>query len=47
MFNGLPATESLALAELSCEVGDDAPQAETCATVLALLEMARAPRGRR
>ncbi len=40
MFNGLPATESLALAKLSCEVGDDAPQAETCATVLALLEMA-------
>ena len=40
MFNGLPGAESLALARLSCEVGHDAPQAETCTTVLALLDLA-------
>lgn len=39
MFNGIDPKESLGLAALSCEVGDGAPQAETCATVLRLLEL--------
>jgi predicted TIM-barrel fold metal-dependent hydrolase len=39
MLNGLDADETLALTALSCEVGGDAPQAETCATVLKLLEL--------
>jgi uncharacterized protein len=39
MFNGLPAVETLNLAALACEVGDDAPQAEACETVLRLLEL--------
>lgn len=39
MLNGLEPTETLALTALACEVGDDAPQAETCATVLRLLEL--------
>ncbi len=39
MFNGVDAAETLALAGLACEVGDDAPQAETCSTVLRLLEL--------
>jgi predicted TIM-barrel fold metal-dependent hydrolase len=38
MFNGLDAEETLALARLACEVGDDAPQAPTCRMVLALIE---------
>jgi uncharacterized protein len=38
MFNGLEARESLDLARLSCEVGDDAPQAPVCRSILALLE---------
>jgi predicted TIM-barrel fold metal-dependent hydrolase len=38
MVNGLPATEMLGLARLACEVGDDAPQAELCGSILALLE---------
>jgi predicted TIM-barrel fold metal-dependent hydrolase len=38
MFNGLDARESLDLARLSCEVGDDAPQAPICRSILALLE---------
>ncbi len=38
MFNGLRAEETLALAALACEVGDDAPQAEVCRSILALLE---------
>ncbi len=42
MLNGLEATETLALAALACEVGTDAPQAETCATVLKLLELREA-----
>src|SRR4051794_2739152 len=37
MFQGIEPTETLALAELACEVGDDAPQAEVCRSVLALL----------
>ena len=32
------AEEYLALARLACEVGDDAPQAPVCRSVLALLE---------
>ena len=39
MLNGLESTESLGLAALACEVGDDAPQAEACSTVLAMLEL--------
>jgi uncharacterized protein len=38
MFNGIVATEALALAGLACEVGDDAPQAAVCRSILALLE---------
>jgi hypothetical protein len=38
MFNGIVATEALALAALACEVGDDAPQAPVCRSILALLE---------
>jgi predicted TIM-barrel fold metal-dependent hydrolase len=38
MFQGLEPTETLALAALACEVGDDAPQAEVCRSVLGLLE---------
>ena len=42
MFNGLEAAETLALTALACEVGGDAPQAETCSTVLKLLELREA-----
>jgi uncharacterized protein len=38
MFQGFEPTETLALAGLACEVGDDAPQAPVCRSVLALLE---------
>jgi uncharacterized protein len=38
MFNGIDPVETLALAELACEVGDDAPQAPICRSILALLE---------
>jgi hypothetical protein len=38
MFNGIVPTEVLALAALACEVGDDAPQAPVCRSILALLE---------
>jgi hypothetical protein len=38
MFNGIEPGETLALAELACEVGDDAPQAPVCRAILALLE---------
>jgi uncharacterized protein len=39
-FGGVPplVTEGLALARLACEVGDDAPQADTCRAVLELLD---------
>jgi len=40
MLNGLEATETLGLAALACEVGDEAPQARTCKTVLRMLELA-------
>jgi len=44
MFQGVEPTETLALTALACKVGDDAPQAETCAAVVRLLEMrAQAP----
>jgi hypothetical protein len=33
-----PASEQLALARLACEVGDEAPEAPVCRSVLALLE---------
>ena len=42
MLNGVEPTETLALAALSCEVGGGAPQAETCTTVLKLLELREA-----
>jgi uncharacterized protein len=38
MMAGDEAGEVLALASLACEVGDDAPQAPICSSVLALLE---------
>ena len=38
-INGVEPTEMLGLAALACEVGDDAPQAATCTTVLKLLEL--------
>jgi uncharacterized protein len=38
MLNGLDARETLALAKLACEVGDDAPQAPACRVILALIE---------
>jgi uncharacterized protein len=38
MLGGLDATEMLALAKLACEVGNDAPQAPVCRTILALIE---------
>jgi predicted TIM-barrel fold metal-dependent hydrolase len=38
MFQGIEPTETLALAALACEVGDDAPQAHACRAILALLE---------
>jgi uncharacterized protein len=38
MFNGVEPTETLDLARLACEVGDDAPQAAVCRSVIALLE---------
>lgn len=38
MFNGVEPEETLALAGLACEVGDDAVQAPVCRSILALLE---------
>jgi len=38
MFNGVEPTESLALATLACEVGDEDPRAEVCRSVLGLIE---------
>ncbi|MFN2617817.1 MAG: amidohydrolase family protein [Thermoleophilaceae bacterium] len=38
MFNGVEPSETLDLARLACEVGDDAPQAAVCRRVIALLE---------
>jgi len=39
MLNGLEAKETLGLAALACEVGEEAPQAETCTAVLRMLEL--------
>ena len=39
MFNGVDPTETLQLAGLACEVGEDTPQSATCSTVLRLLEL--------
>ena len=36
MFTGAEATETLQLAALACEVGDDAPQSPACSVVLRL-----------
>ena len=38
MFHGVEPTESLALARLACGVGDDAPQAPICESIVALLD---------
>ena len=38
MLMGRSGEEALALARLACEVGEDAPQAEPCRSVLALLD---------
>ena len=38
MMTGVEPDEILALTQLACEVGDDAPQAAVCSSVLALLE---------
>lgn len=38
MFQGVDPTETLALARLACDVGDDAPQAAVCRWVLGLLD---------
>ena len=38
MFNGVEPTETLALATLACEVGHEAPQADTCRSILGLLD---------
>lgn len=39
MLNGFEASETLGLAALACEVGDGAPQADTCSAVLGILEL--------
>ena len=38
MLIGAEPSELLALSELACEVGDDAPEADVCRSILALLE---------
>jgi predicted TIM-barrel fold metal-dependent hydrolase len=38
MFQGIEPEETLALARLACDVGDDAPQAAVCRWVVALLD---------
>jgi predicted TIM-barrel fold metal-dependent hydrolase len=38
MFRGEEPSEPLALATLACEVGDDAPQAEVCSSILAVID---------
>jgi uncharacterized protein len=38
MFNGVEPSETLALARLACDVGDDAPQAPVCRWVVELLD---------
>jgi hypothetical protein len=41
MFNGVDPEETLALAALACEVGGEAPQADTCRAILGLLDLRR------
>jgi predicted TIM-barrel fold metal-dependent hydrolase len=38
LLGGLDAAETLSLAKLACEVGNDAPQAPVCRMILALIE---------
>jgi hypothetical protein len=38
MFNAVEPAETLALARLACDVGDDAPQAAVCRSVVELLD---------
>ena len=38
MFTGVEPEETLALAALACDVGDDAPQAPSTSAILSLLE---------
>jgi hypothetical protein len=38
LLGGLDAVETLSLAKLACEVGNDAPQAPVCRMILALIE---------
>jgi uncharacterized protein len=38
MLRGIEPEETLGLVQLACEVGDDAPQASVCSSVLALIE---------
>jgi uncharacterized protein len=38
MFNGVEPTETLALVRLACDMGDDAPQAAVCQSILSLLD---------
>ena len=47
MFNGLEPAETLELAALACEVGENTPQAEVCSAVLALIEARRRSPARR
>src|SRR2546430_12982598 len=42
MMIGDDVPDYLGLARLSCEVGEDAPQAEICASILSMLERAEA-----
>lgn len=45
MFHGIDPQETLALARLACDVGDDAPQSLVCENVLALLDAREAYQG--
>ena len=38
MFNGSSPAETLELARLACEVGDDAPQSAVCRWVVELID---------
>jgi uncharacterized protein len=40
MINGLEGRETLALAQLACEVGDESPHAELCEVILTLIQAA-------
>jgi predicted TIM-barrel fold metal-dependent hydrolase len=45
MFHGIDPQETLALARLACDVGDNAPQAPVCEAVLAMLDAREAYEG--